>query len=123
MLQTDSFSSKQYLLQAAQILMKEAEWIGTWNKTLHQKYENIDAKATQIFLSAESKCTPKFPTLRKWSIALREVGLQMRYYNTYRWVWNPRVSAKEEPSSMVVVFILLFSSLRASSRQVKMSGF
>lgn len=52
--------------------MKEAEQIGIWNQTLHNKYENIDAKATQIFLAAESRCLP------------RDAGLQMRYYNTYK---------------------------------------
>ena len=47
---------------------------------LQQVYENIDCKATNIMLSAETKCTPKFKTNLSWSLEMRKVGLKLRYY-------------------------------------------
>ena len=41
-----------------------------------KKYEKIGQKATQIMLSAENNCTPKFKTLQTWSTKMRDTGLK-----------------------------------------------
>ena len=73
--------SLQHLLQAARQLQTKAQEKGEWNQMLHHIYENIDAKATEIMLSAEKKCAPNFQSLYSWSTELRTVGLKLRYYN------------------------------------------
>ena len=71
----------QHLLHAARQLQAKAYEKGKWNPTLHQTYENIDAKATEIMLSAEKNCALNFKSLYSWSTELRTVGLKLRYYN------------------------------------------
>lgn len=63
---------EQFLLLAATNLQKEAAKQGVWTPQLQQKYENIDTKATQIFLATEKGCTPKFKTLRTWSTQMKK---------------------------------------------------
>ena len=46
---------------------------------LQEKYENINKKATDIILAAKSTCLPIFPAKRKWSLDLKQAGLQLRY--------------------------------------------
>ena len=74
---------KQRLLQAVQTLQKEAHDTNSWTPAMQNKYENIDQKATQIMLAAEENCLPKFKTLRTWSVEMKMLGLQLRYYNRY----------------------------------------
>lgn len=57
---------------------------GIWDSHLQQKYDNIDSKATQIMLAAEN-ATPKFKTLRTWSLELGDHSLSLQYYNRYKY--------------------------------------
>ena len=75
---------KQYLLLTAQQLQQEAQKKKQWNACLHQKYEEIDTKATQIMLATEDKFMPNFTTLRNWSTDMREAGLKIRYFQRYK---------------------------------------
>ena len=79
---------KQNLLEAAKNLQKRAQKNGAWCDELQQAYEAIDCKATNIMLSAEIKSTPKFKAQFSWSLKMRQVGLQQRYYRRLQNLYN-----------------------------------
>ena len=62
-------------------LAKTAARRGRWSAKMQRKYENIDKKATEIMLQAETNCVPKFRYQTSWSLPLMRASKTIRYWN------------------------------------------